>query len=95
MISAMFILHFWVMRAIYYFTASRCTIYNYMGGKYTQSEKKRRKSDKIFFSSFVLLSLDVKLVSILDDSSRMRAYAYAFQQRCRFFAVTSVTDGRI
>lgn len=48
MISAMFILHFWVMRAIYYFTASRCTIYVIWVENTPNQRKNEEKATKYF-----------------------------------------------
>ena len=60
-----------------------------------QRGKNQGKSDKIFFWAFVLCGEVDKMALLRVFLSHVRAYARAFQQRCWFFAVTSVTQGEI
>ena len=59
-----------------------------------QRGRNQGKSDKIFFWAFVLCGEVDKMALLRVFLSHVRAYARAFQQRCWFFAVTSVTQGK-
>ena len=61
-------------------------------GRYSSKEwKTKEKVTKYFFCVLVLYNVDDK-ISLIVFLFHARVYARAFQQRCWFFAVTSVTQ---
>ena len=59
----------------------------------SKREKSRKKWQKIFYASvFALCRWQIGTKFFFSSRTRLRVYVRAFQQRCWFFAVTSVTQ---